>query len=811
MFVCLFCSNCYVTIADLACHLKVQHKPFVRSEINCNIKYCNRGFQNVYSFIKHLNAKHSNLEDLSLRFPKRVNRDDLRETDMLDNIEKRPANLDNMLSVCTSYIETTPKNDLSYDKCQTIVKHCAALLVAKMYANGNISRKLIYDIIENFKHFYNSICFEMLKKQLPEDATVSKLLHVIEDAFNDFNSEYRTFKYFQAKECLILPSQITVDTRILSGTKSNVKKLIIHRSKMAVIPLKVVLRKFLQLPNVYNSILANVEEMTDSSELVSLFNGTVWKSQKRTYGDKIVLPLILFFDDVEINNPLGTRKGINKIGAVYCSLPCIPQEYSSLLEHIFLFQFHRYEDHKKLGNKRIFSCVIEQLIDLCTNGIAIDSHLEKRKIYFSLCYIAGDNLGLNTILGFTKSFNSSYCCRMCISAKTDSATRVTEDVQLLRNADNYDSFAKERTYGVQEECVFHAIPNFHVVENCSVDPMHDLFEGICRYDLAKVLKYFIYREKFFSLDVLNERILNYDSICNQTFTFRITSEAIKSELIILTASEMQVLVQNLPFLIGDLIPENNDVWDLFLTLRKIICIVMLHSVKEETIYTLKNLITRYLERYLHIFNVTLKSKHHNLTHYPFIMRRYGPLRQLSCIRFEAKHKLAKCDAKVMLSRKNSTFSLALREQLRLCYRVMSNKGFENRIAFSTVLCKVASIENYEQLKSDVPIDISEFECVKSAKVYGTCYSPGNILVISSTTDISSISYGKIMHIVISTTKDKVFFLYRKLQNIGFCKHLNAVEVMETLRLSFIPHNSLVHYTTGAMRTISNKCYVLHDY
>lgn len=214
---------------------------------------------------------------------------------------------------------------------------------------------------------------------------------------------------------------------------------------------------------------------------------------------------------------------------------------------------------------------------------------------------------------------------------------------------------KEQSFGVQEECIFNVIPNFHVVNNCSVDSMHDLFEGICRYDVAKILKNFIYKEKFLSLHILNERIQNFDSTCNQNIAFRIESESVKRELIILTASEMLFLVQNLPFFIGEFIPENNQVWDLFLNLRKIICIVMLHFITQEKISILEDLITKYLQNYLHIFSATFKSKHHNLTHYPLIMKKYGSLRTLSCIRFEAKHKVAKCHAKIMNSRKNYVF------------------------------------------------------------------------------------------------------------------------------------------------------------
>lgn len=44
------------------------------------------------------------------------------------------------------------------------------------------------------------------------------------------------------------------------------------------------------------------------------------------------------------------------------------------------------------------------------------------RVYFPLLLIAGDNLGLNSLLGFSESFSADYFCRLCISHRT--VTRV---------------------------------------------------------------------------------------------------------------------------------------------------------------------------------------------------------------------------------------------------------------------------------------------------------------------------------------------------------------------------------------------------
>lgn len=87
---------------------------------------------------------------------------------------------------------------------------------------------------------------------------------------------------------------------------------------------------------------------------------------------KTVFPLILYFDDVEINNPLGSHANIRKLGAVYFSLACVPYEFSSMLENIFLAQLHYTKDHKIAGNMKIFRNIIDQITDLENHGLIIN-------------------------------------------------------------------------------------------------------------------------------------------------------------------------------------------------------------------------------------------------------------------------------------------------------------------------------------------------------------------------------------------------------------------------------------------------------
>lgn len=126
-----------------------------------------------------------------------------------------------------------------------------------------------------------------------------------------------------------------------------------------MIPLNIVIKNFLELPNVFTSILEYIKKSEDCSCICSIFQGERWKQLKTKYGDKIVLPLTLYGDDFEINNPLGSHRNRNKLHALYCNITAIPPEYSSLLENIFVFQLFRSEYKKKISLTKLFNPVIE--------------------------------------------------------------------------------------------------------------------------------------------------------------------------------------------------------------------------------------------------------------------------------------------------------------------------------------------------------------------------------------------------------------------------------------------------------------------
>lgn len=227
----------------------------------------------------------------------------------------------------------------------------------------------------------------------------------INDIFESFGTEYLRFEYLKKSNSFISPEPFYIGNQTVLDNVS-VPGVKIKKDLGQKLSINQKLKMFLELPNVYQQILEYIAEeaLPNSGVISSIIHGTLWKDLETRFENKTFFPLLLFYDDFEPCNPLGSRAVIYKLGAVYITLSCLPPEYSSLLENIFLAQLTYTSDKEVYGNKKIFSNLIEDLKCLEEDGINIVINNDEKKVYFPLILILGDNLGLNSVLGFSESF-----------------------------------------------------------------------------------------------------------------------------------------------------------------------------------------------------------------------------------------------------------------------------------------------------------------------------------------------------------------------------------------------------------------------
>lgn len=207
--------------------------------------------------------------------------------------------------------------------------------------------------------------------------------------------------------------------------------------------------------------------------------------------------------------------------------------------------------------------------------------------------ITGDNLGLNSILGFTESFSANMCCRICSINREGLQTALYENTDLLRNMTSYNNQLElddlSQT-GIKEPCCWLKLNGFNLFENVAVDPMHDILEGVARYVMQFVINHYI-AEGLLSTKTLQQMLMNFDygpdkgsKPCN---CLVLIGAKIKLRT---SASEMLTLIRYFGLIAGYYIPLDDEVWKLYIILRQITDRLSSHRVFSDTIVQLTEII-----------------------------------------------------------------------------------------------------------------------------------------------------------------------------------------------------------------------------
>lgn len=306
--------------------------------------------------------------------------------------------------------------------------------------------------------------------------------------------------------------------------------------------------------------------------------------------------------------------------------------------------------------------------ELSNQGIPV-RHSRYHKVKFIVILVIGDNLGLNTILGFVQSFKATYFCRFCKTPKMLTHQQLRENVLMLRNESNYrDGLCIEDSTktGIVEPCAFHDLKGFHVCRNFSVCVMHDFLQGVCNYDLCGIIQNLI-RKQYFTLDEFNDLIKSHDYgpyVKNKCLE-SITTENLNARKIRSSAAEMKLFLLHFSTIIGHKVHSLTSEWLLYIKLREIFDILSSKIIHNNSFELLNTLVQEHHELYLQCFPEDhLKPKHHNMVHYPRICTFAGPLDLISSMRFESFHKKFKNVIATTTSRKNllTTFAKKLEYQ-----------------------------------------------------------------------------------------------------------------------------------------------------
>lgn len=789
--ICFLCKKRFNNLTILIKHLKLFHNLKTHNEFQCCFENCAQRFPNIKSFRKHSKINHEHrclkIKDSikSTNNTEIINCESISDIFDKDTINDNVNNSSQKPKLCTDENTFTNSNSphLPLDEpvpfeLNTLLNSIHKLAIEFLlgfhnYDNFaikyilNIQEGVITKIVKPILNVIKLFADAKLKNN-PAYYDLCVLLNACNDPFKYCFSNHRLLNWLVDNDYLQNPLQFTINNEITEVFYNGEIMYNESKSKGVLLPLKFQFRKIFERDDELLKTIDRMETYSHESENLSNFiQGKLWKEKISKQRNRISVPYFLFVDDLEVNNPLGSRATIHSIANLYYSFPCSGN--STKLCNIYLAAIIKSSDMRQFGNDKSLMSLINELRCLEEEGIDIKTSVGIKRVHFILGLVLGDNLGINSILNFSKSFSSNHFCRFCNDTKFVTRTLCEENPLSLRNINNYEKDLEEMSGGVTQNSILNNIKSFHVTKNYAVDVMHDVFEGVCHYDMCHIISYFTEKIKYFSLDTLNSRkkLFSYGSIEIGNISSQIKPEHLKKFHLKMNAREVMNFVHFFPLIIGDLVPNDDEVWLFFLNLLEIID--MLLSFQMPTSYV--NLLTKSIKQhntdYMRLFNDTLKPKHHFLIHYPNIILNSGPPRNYWCFRFEAKHKQFKSYAQSITSRRNICLSLAKKYQYKFAYNLICN-----HCDYTLKQCHLTDTSYSEVIAIRLNIAKTDFICYTEIKNYGTTYKKSNYLTIFN----NVLHVYEICEIVVKLNTNDVFIICREVQVIGFEPHFAAYAV-----------------------------------
>ena len=335
-------------------------------------------------------------------------------------------------------------------------------------------------------------------------------------------------------------------------------------------------------------------------------------------------------------------------------------------------------------------------------------------------------------------------------------------------------------FGINRCSILEDVPGFSVVTGIPHDIMHDLFEGIVPYELKLLIIYCV-RKKYFSIDLLNDRLKRFDFVHDKPSL--IDANLCRSVTKIRqSASQMITLCRYIPLLIGDKVPESDENWISFLLLLKICCISLAPICTHDTVPYLRILIEEKLISFKDLYPESrLIPKFHYLIHYPSQIEQYGPLIHSWTMRQESKLSFVKRVSKHG-NYKNIPQTVAKKHQLWQCYKIQVEQPYlSSSYEFSPKCIQIPLQAEEEHLITEIK---NLFPSANSTTIvahpnwvkhHNNLYHSGVFLLLHY--DSLSPEFGKIVDILV--INDTVIFSLNLCMSECFVSHYNCFLIQST--------------------------------
>lgn len=652
----------------------------------------------------------------------------------------------------------------------------------------------------------------------------------IEDPFTSVSTTYRQDSVIKEKFNFVESEEVSVGYKACMVKKGRKRVLATVPKCFHYIPLIGSLEQLLSHPKV----LAMIDEPQkyNSAYLYDIRDGELMKSHPLFSVRPSALQLILYSDEIEICNPLGSHATKNKLLMVYYTLGNINPKYRSKLAAIRLLAVAKKSELSECGVDGILARLHEDLVRLY-DGVKINTGNGERKIFGALVSICGDTLAQHELCGFKEGVGFAFSkCRQCECS--------FEDMQIYFDQVNFEDRTIERhvrqcndiekasteylrnslktTYGINRRSKLIDFPAFNLIKQTPQDVMHIILEGIAPLEIKCVMKQLILLGQL-DLDVFNTALTGfpYSPLDSRDKPSPVSYSTLASSdnKLKQSSGQMIVLLKILPFLIDKV--KGTEYYAIILELIEIVQILFAPVIGLQTINKLKTLIEQHLKHVKKLFpdnNIT--PKQHYLIHTPAQIRLLGPMVRHMCMRFESKH----CFFKQWASKinfKNICKSLIRHNQM---YECCQNVGSFEHPIFSNefTLGPTSEISNMPYLKEKMRAflgndEVNHAVSVKWINLNGNKYMREKSLILSAVSSNDLPEFGLVRNIYVINSS-LYCFEFQQHNTICYDRDYMAykIEIPNTAQgTELISADNLVDFTPYYSFTHKDMTYVTMKY
>lgn len=664
---CLFCDVSLFTFAEYCHHLKLFHENEQGFIVPCHIQSCKKTFKTVERYKQHNYRNHGT--------KKFVNLTDTPEGEPLEtvNVIKHPGSTSGAADVVKDYVEQSASNGKN-NVVSNYKKHAASFIL-NLKENHMLPDCLIECLTSELDFFVqfteehyrssiqkglvelgaNALDSETFSSLLGEDTQFE--LHKL-----NLNTKFKFKKFIEQNFPYVAPKKYLLSPHS-------------KESKYTYVPITDIIKTVFPKPG-FQEIINKYQHQTHHPDaLYGTCDGSI---SKNSDDDSLQLKIQLYVDEFELCNPIGAKRGKHKLTAAYFTIGNVPLRYRNQ-DMIFLCLLVPHRSLKLFDPlyQEVFQPLLDDLHTL-HEGININVNGKDQKITAVLELIMGDNLSSHAIAGFQTNFNSGSICRYCSIKYSNFRDTLTIAQLRPRTNEIYENEIKyidvdkadAALYGLKHKCAFSKLGYFKVPDSFPPDIMHDCLEGVIPLTVYLVLKS-LHSQKLITIDGLNSHLcqLSIPTSDKPNFfkdTFFSTGKIVGS------ASQKLELFLILPQLVNLNLVSESEAWDVYLTLRACMDYILSPVIEKEFLPHLGGLIESYIYKFKEAFGSELLiPKHHYMMHIPSLILKFGPLRNLWCMSFEAKHQYFKRLTGNTRNCINTTHTLAERHQMKLAYALDS--------------------------------------------------------------------------------------------------------------------------------------------